>query len=83
MDQTVLNYIIGAVFSVTGWVLKTLWDALKDLQKADTQLAEKVNSIELLVAGQYVKRDDFEKFCNAVFLKLDKISDKIDRKVDK
>lgn len=83
MDQTVVNCVIGVFFSVAGWILKTVWNSLKELQETDRQLAEKVSSIELLVAGQYVKRDDFEKFCVAVFAKLDKISDKLDRKVDK
>jgi len=83
MDQTLINYIIGAIFSVAGWMLKTLWDSLKELQDADKLIADKVNAIELLVAGQYVKRDDFERFCNAVFAKLDKISDKLDGKADK
>ena len=44
---------------------------------------EKVNQIEVLVAGQYVKRDDFDKLANAIFAKLDKISDKIDSKADR
>lgn len=83
MDQTIINYIIGAIFTVSGWTLKTIWGSLKDLQNTDRDLAEKVNSIELLVAGQYVKRDDFERFCSAIFIKLDKISDKLDGKADK
>jgi len=83
MDQDIINYVIGAIFSVAGWVLKTVWDALKELQKTDSELAERVNNIKLLVAGEYVKRDDFERLCGAIFAKLDKISDKIDGKADK
>ena len=46
-------------------------------------LAEKVNGIEILVAGNYVKKDDFDRFTDAIFSKLDKISDKLDNKADK
>lgn len=83
MDQTLFN-IAGAVAgSLGGWWLKVLWDAVKDLQSADKELAEKVSSIEILVAGQYVKRDDFDRVANAIFAKLDKIMDKLDTKADK
>jgi len=47
------------------------------------QLAAKVQTIEVLVAGSYVKRDDLDKLTHAIFVKLDKIEDKIDSKVDK
>jgi len=60
-----------------------MWDSYKELKNVDSQLAEKVNQIEILVAGQYVKRDDFDKVANALFVKLDKISDKLDNKADR
>ena len=44
-------------------------------------------TIDLLVAGQYVKRDYFEAkldgFTKAIFTKLDRIEDKLDAKADK
>jgi hypothetical protein len=42
-----------------------------------------VQSIEVLVAGSYVKRDDMDKLTAALFAKLDKIELKIDGKADK
>jgi len=60
-----------------------MWDSYKELKNVDSQLVEKVNQIEVLVAGQYVKRDDFDKVANALFVKLDKISDKLDSKADR
>lgn len=87
MDQTTLNIIFGAILAVAGWFLNVIYTSLKDLQKADTELSSKVAQIEILVAGEYVKRDyfdhHFEKLSTAIFNKLDKISDKIDGKVDK
>ncbi len=83
MDQTYLNYLFGGINLIIGFALKTMWDSYKELKKTDANLADKVNSIEVLVAGQYVKRDDFDRVANAIFAKLDKISDKLDNKADK
>lgn len=83
MDQTLVNIVFGTVCSLGGWFLKTMWASLKDLQTTDKALAEKVQSIEVLVAGQYIRRDDFDRFAEAMFNKLDKISDKLDNKADK
>jgi hypothetical protein len=56
---------------------------VKDLQVADKALTEKVGQIEVLVAGNYLRRDDFEHTIEALFKKLDKIEDKLDGKMDK
>jgi hypothetical protein len=66
-----------------GWILNTVWNAVKELQKADKELAEKVGDIEVLVAGRYVTRDDFNQVLNQVFTKLDVIRDLIAQKADR
>lgn len=83
MEQSYLNWAFGIVNLILGAVIKAMWDSYKDLKKADVALAEKVNQIEVLVAGQYVKRDDFDRVAHAIFAKLDKISDKLDQKADR
>jgi len=77
------NIAVSVVGFLGGWWLKVLWDAVKDLQAADKILAEKVGSIEVMVAGSYMSKHDFDKITAAIFAKLDKIEDKLDRKVDK
>jgi hypothetical protein len=66
-----------------GWVLNTLWKTVTDLQKADASLAEKVASIEILVAGKYVTRDALDKAFDLLLAKLDRIENKLDNKADK
>ena len=83
MDQTLFNIAVTVTGFLGGWWLKVLWDAVKDLQTADKVLVEKVSSIEVLVAGNYMTKQDFDKIGAAIFAKLDKIEDKLDRKVDK
>lgn len=79
----VASSIIGVGGTVFGWVLKTLWQAHKDLVSADKALTEDVGELKVLVAGQYVKRDEFRELSNAIFKKLDHIADKLDGKADK
>ena len=81
--QTLFNIAVGLVGALGGWILNTLWQEIKSMQATDDKLAEKVASIEVLVAGQYVKRDDMQVLSSAIFAKLDRIEDKIDSKADK
>jgi hypothetical protein len=81
--QTIINAAIALVGFLGGWILKVVWEAVKELQFADKILVDKVNTIEILIAGNYMSKVDFDKIAAAIFQKLDKIEDKLDRKVDK
>lgn len=81
--QTAFNIVLSLVAFLGGWVLNSIRDSISRLQKTDNELADKVQAIEVLVAGTYVKRDDLKELANALFHKLDKIEVKIDRKADK
>ena len=83
LNQDLINAIIGIVGAGAGWWMKTMWESLRELQRADASLVEKVGAIEVLVAGQYVRRDEVEKLFSAVFVKLDRIEDKLSGKADK
>lgn len=60
MDQTIINWLLGLFGTLIGILVRSLWQAVKDLQESDKQIVEKVNSVEVLVAGQYVKQDEFK-----------------------
>ena len=81
--QTIINAAIALVGFLGGWILKVVWEGVKDLQVVDRLLTEKVNTIEILIAGTYISKQDFDKIAAAIFAKLDKIEDKLDKKVDK
>lgn len=76
MDQNLINWLLGGFGALIGFLLNTVWQAVKDLQ-------EKTADIEVLVAGEYVKRNELADLTKALFSKLDKIEEKIDRKADK
>lgn len=82
--QAAFNVALSLVAFLGGWVLNSLRDSIKSLQKSDSELADKVQKIEVLVADQYVKRNDLDQLSTAIiFTKLDRIEDKLDGKVDK
>lgn len=83
MDQTIINWVVAGFGGLIGFLLKLTWDAVKDLQVADKDLSNKVASIEILVAGDYVKKAELNDLQKALFSKLDRIEEKIDKKVDK
>jgi len=79
----ILNTLFGVIAVLLGWLARITWESIKDLQKSSSDTADKVQKIEVLVAGDYVKKADMDRHIDAIFTKLDKISDKIDGKVDK
>ena len=49
MDQTFINWLLGGFGALIGFLLNAVWQAVKDLQKADKDLTAKVAEIEVLV----------------------------------
>ncbi len=76
VDQNMVNTLITLGSGVFGWLIKTLWDSVRRLEK-------NVGDMEVLVADKYVKRDEFREDIQRIFQKLDTIETKIDRKADK
>lgn len=83
MDQQLFNIVIGVAGALGGWWMKAMWEGLKDLRKTDHELTQQVNNLQILVAGQYMRREEFDKVGQAIFAKLDRIEDKLDKKVGK
>lgn len=63
--------------------MKAMWEAVKDLKVVDERLATQVSDLKVLVAGDYVRREMFDRLSDAIFAKLDRIENKLDQKVDK
>lgn len=74
--QTIFNVLLGLVAFLGGYVINSIKASIDGLQT-------KVQAIEVLVAGSYVKRDDLDKLTAALFTKLDKIESKLDGKADR
>jgi F0F1-type ATP synthase membrane subunit b/b' len=53
MDQTIINWLFAGFGATIGWVMKVVWDAIKEL-KAD------MKQIERDLPEIYVRKDDFK-----------------------
>lgn len=81
--QIMFNIALSIIGVLGGWVLNSFNASITALHKADVALTNKVQEMEVLVAGSYVKRDDLDRLTTALFAKLDKIEAKLDNKQDK
>lgn len=81
--QTAFNLAVAFGAFLGGWILNTMWQAIRDIQTADKSLTDKVAAIEVLVAGTYVTRPEHGACMARIEGSLQRIEDKIDRKVDK
>lgn len=54
MEQSVINWLFAGFGAAIGWILKVIWDAIRDL-KTD------LRAIEKDLPEVYVRRDDFKE----------------------
>lgn len=81
--QEFYDWVLTGFSAVLGFLLHAVWQATKDLQRADQELTKRVSEIEVLVAGNYVTRQEFDRVIDKLFGKLDSIDMKLDKKVDR
>ena len=83
MDQTTINWILGGTSALFGALFNIIWASIRDLQKSQNRTQFRLGEIEVLVAGDYLRKQEFEKFVDRVIVKLDSIDEKLDQKADK
>lgn len=81
--QIIVNVLLGIASAALGWAMKVIWDSLSRLQKADQELAAKVASIEVLVAGNYVTRAEWREELGGLHTKLDRVLEALNKKMDR
>lgn len=79
--QFLFNLTVGALGTIALLMINALRQSLKQLSADDRELAMKVNAIEVLVVGSFVRRVEFDAKIDAVFVKLDSIEEKLDRRL--
>ena len=76
MSQDIINMIAGCVGAIGGWVLKVIWDAIKELQSDMRDFQSEVHT-------RYVTKDDYKDDIREIKTILREIFDKLDKKVDR
>ena len=78
--QTLINFVLGSLLALIGWLARQLWEAVERL-KSD------LHQIEVELPSNYVKREEFSEslkeikdLCRQIFDKVDSLEK---RKADK
>ncbi len=74
--QSLFNIVFGTLSAILGWFGREMWAAVQELKSDLAKLREEIPK-------EYVVKNDFHNFTEAIFKKLDRIEDKLDGKVDK
>ena len=76
VDQGMINVVISIAAGGYAFILKSMWDSLRSLD-------HQVGKLEVSVAGEYLKREEWKQDMQRLFDKLDAIEEKLDGKADK
>ncbi len=79
---TVAVIVLGIINFFGGVLIKILWGVLNTLRMDNEKLAKDLHDLEKLVAGDYVKRAEFEKSFDRLYEKLDEMGKTITSRID-
>jgi molybdenum cofactor biosynthesis enzyme MoaA len=64
MEQTIFNWAVAAVGALGGWILKVIWDMLREMrvemQARDTRIQDDLKKLDTKMHEDFVRRDDFK-----------------------
>ncbi len=83
MSEGWIQWLLGVGLTVVGWVSHMLWQDVKEVKNNHKDTFTRIQSIEVLIAGEYLKRTEFREFQSTILEKLDKILDALNTKEDK
>lgn len=72
MDQSVFNWTVALCGVLGGWILKVIWEAIKDLKK-------EVRDVDKHLNENFVRRDDFKDAVAEIKHDMREGFDKVDR----
>jgi hypothetical protein len=82
-DQVLLNWLVFTLGAIMSAILHTIWGAVKDLRAEDKVITQRVASMHILVAGDYIRKQEFDRVIDRLFVKLDSIEASLVSKQDR
>lgn len=75
-NQALFNFVITICGALGGWMLKVIWDAVRDVKND-------IRDINKEIHAEFVRRDDFTSAVERIETMVARIFDKLDGKQDK
>ena len=82
MDQTLFNWVLSGVSILGGWVLKVIWESIKDMR-------QELRMIDSKMHNDFVRRDDFKEAVKEIkedvkqgFNRVDQVLARLELKLD-
>lgn len=81
--QVLFNMSVGALGGIFGWLLNSIWQEIKTLQQNERKTSKEIAEINVLVAGNYVTKAEWNGAISNMQHTLERIENKLDKKQDK
>jgi len=78
-----LGVSLGIISFLGGWLIRTLFERMDRLEKADQELVQAVNDLRVSLPTNYVNKAEHKTALDAIHDVLRMFEDKLDKKVDK
>lgn len=82
MDQTLFNWVLSGVSVLGGWILKVIWDSIREMR-------QELRIIDTKMHSDFVRRDDFKEAVKDIkedvkqgFNKVDQALSRLELKLD-
>jgi len=83
MDQSAINIIMAVAGFMCAFVLTAVWARLGKLEASDGDLAKEIAAIHILVAGEYIKRDEIAPQIKGIYDELRAINSELSKKLER
>jgi hypothetical protein len=81
IESTILQWLFTAALAtisgLLGWFIKALFDEIRTLKYADTELAKSVSALTVKLAENYVSKPDFKDSLDGIHQVLRRIEDRV------
>lgn len=81
--QTLINLAFTSLVGLAGMIYKGFVKRQEEQEATLEKLHDRIHELDKLVAGDYVKRIEFDKNISKLFEKLDSISNQLSKKADR
>ena len=76
LSQDIINLIITGFGGIIGWILKTLWEAMRSLQKDVREIETELHTQYITVNSYQRDIDEIKTILREIFADLKKKADK-------